>query len=341
MAGITTALIAGATALGGAAIASNSADRQSRAITQSSDAATQVAREQYQQSRQDMLPWITTGTDALAEIRRRLGLPASSPSPMNPTGSGMGGSGAGGQFGVGGGSQSGGNQPGVVQQLFNTATQGGMNPGVNTLATQPFPGSDTAVLSSPAPSPAAELTPKGTNALAPQAMVMDPGNPLIAGGPNVNTGAPLVNGGPNVMTMTGTGQPTGQPTTTIPDFGSFYASPGYQFRMDEGNRQINANRAARGMLGSGDTLRELTRYGQGVASEEWGNQLNQLFNLAGLGQTSTASSGAQGMNYANMAGNNALLAGQARASAYGTQANAWGGALGQLGGGLFNYFGAK
>jgi len=51
----------------------------------------------------------------------------------------------------------------------------------------------------------------------------------------------------------------------------FEKDPGYQFRMDEGNRGISATQAARGGLLSGAAAKEAARYNQGFASNEYGN----------------------------------------------------------------------
>jgi len=53
---------------------------------------------------------------------------------------------------------------------------------------------------------------------------------------------------------------------------------GYQFDLDQGNQAINRSAAAKGMLGSGNVLAELLKYGQGMASKEYGNQLAALTN---------------------------------------------------------------
>jgi len=115
-------------------------------------------------------------------------------------------------------------------------------------------------------------------------------------------------------------------------YGGFYASPGYQFRFDEGQRGINANRAASGSLQSGDAMRALTRYGQDYASNEFNTQLNQLFSVAGLGQTATGQGNALAGQYGAQVGQNNQNASNALQSSYGTQANAWGNALGNIGG---------
>jgi hypothetical protein len=47
--------------------------------------------------------------------------------------------------------------------------------------------------------------------------------------------------------------------------------PGYQFRLAEGNKALQAQAAAKGILQSGGTLKALTRYGQDAASQEYAN----------------------------------------------------------------------
>lgn len=54
---------------------------------------------------------------------------------------------------------------------------------------------------------------------------------------------------------------------------------GYQFDLDQGNQAINRSAAAKGQLNSGGVLAELAKYGQGMASQEYGNQTNRLADL--------------------------------------------------------------
>ena len=65
-----------------------------------------------------------------------------------------------------------------------------------------------------------------------------------------------------------------------------YKDPGYQFRLSEGEKAIERSAAARGMLQSGRTLKELERYGQGVASQEFENAYSRAFgeNIVGYGR---------------------------------------------------------
>ena len=95
---------------------------------------------------------------------------------------------------------------------------------------------------------------------------------------------------------------------------SFEESPGYQFAFNEGARAIDQGASARGMLNSGARLRELTRFGQGVANQEYGTYMNRLASLAGIGQNATGTTASLGANAAGAAGNATMAGGQAQAA---------------------------
>lgn len=114
----------------------------------------------------------------------------------------------------------------------------------------------------------------------------------------------------------------------------FQADPGYEFRMAEGQKALERSAAARGGLNSGRTMKELTRYSQGVASDEYQNaynrynadrdrRFNRLASLAGIGQTANAQVSQAGQNYANQAGAAAMGGANAQAAGMVGQANAW------------------
>jgi hypothetical protein len=124
------------------------------------------------------------------------------------------------------------------------------------------------------------------------------------------------------------------------DMEQFQQDPGYAFRMKEGLRALENTAAARGGLLSGNAMRGLTRYGQGLASEEFGNafnryqseraaRLNPLQSLAGMGQTNAANIANQAGQFGQAMGANIIGAGNARASGYMGTANAISNALGQ------------
>lgn len=120
----------------------------------------------------------------------------------------------------------------------------------------------------------------------------------------------------------------------------FEADPGYQFRMDEGMRGVEGGAAARGGLLSGATLKAIQKYGQGLASQEYGNsynrftndQTNQYNRLAGIvnsGQGATNQVGNATLNFGNQAAGNTIGAGNAAASGIMGGANAIAGGINQ------------
>lgn len=99
-------------------------------------------------------------------------------------------------------------------------------------------------------------------------------------------------------------------------YGGFFASPGYQFRLDEGLKAIDRGAASRGILGSGATIKAEQRYGEGLAASEYDAYTSRLAQLAGLGQSATAGTAAAGANASNNISNALIASGNARASSY-------------------------
>lgn len=103
--------------------------------------------------------------------------------------------------------------------------------------------------------------------------------------------------------------------------------PGYGFRLSEGLKALERSAAARGGLLSGGTGKALTRYGQEMGSQEFGNaynralteynalrqregeQYNRLAGLAGVGGTTAQQLTSAGQQYGSQAGN--ILTGMA------------------------------
>lgn len=132
----------------------------------------------------------------------------------------------------------------------------------------------------------------------------------------------------------------------------FQTDPGYQFRLGEGQKQIESSAAARGGLLSGAAAKALTKYNQNFASNEFqnaynrfntnqGNTFNRLASLAGVGQTATNQLQQAGQNFANNAGQAAIYGGTQRASGYAGQANALASGLGGLASAFNNYGGGS
>ena len=53
----------------------------------------------------------------------------------------------------------------------------------------------------------------------------------------------------------------------------------YKFAFQQGNEAVNRNLAARGLLKSGNRLTELTKFGQGLASQQYGAEFDRMSNL--------------------------------------------------------------
>lgn len=141
----------------------------------------------------------------------------------------------------------------------------------------------------------------------------------------------------------------GQAASNDGDFGSlmknftnedFEKDPGYQFRMDEGMKGVEGGAAARGGLLSGAALKAIQKYGQGFASNEFGNaysrytndQTNNYNRLAGLVNSGQGATNQMSNTAGQFAQNNANAMGaygNAQAAGYMGQANALNQGIGQ------------
>ena len=121
--------------------------------------------------------------------------------------------------------------------------------------------------------------------------------------------------------------------------------PGYQFAFNQGTQALDRSASSRGLLLSGGQLKDLTTFGQGMASQQFGNYVNQLQALGSLGESAAAMTGnaavtsGQGIAGSQLASGNALAqgilgAGQAGAAGLVGASNA---ASGAIQGGVSNY----
>jgi hypothetical protein len=126
------------------------------------------------------------------------------------------------------------------------------------------------------------------------------------------------------------------------DHSQMASDPGFQFRMQEGQKALERSAAARGGLNSGGFMKGLARYSQGVASDEFGNRFNRLAGIAGMGQGSAQNLGALGGqhvgqmnqlggNYANSMSSLFGAVGNARSAGEMGVSNALGGAIRSVG----------
>lgn len=156
--------------------------------------------------------------------------------------------------------------------------------------------------------------------------------------------APFIQAGQGAVGQLAAGtQPGGQfsGSFTPQDFLS-NEDPAYGFMQQQGQQAVERSGAAQGLDLSGGTLKGLTQYSQGLASNEYQNaynrymssrnqNYNELSTLAGQGQASASGAAASGTNLLGQMGNTA--SGGANAGAAGTvgSANAFSGALGSMG----------
>lgn len=91
--------------------------------------------------------------------------------------------------------------------------------------------------------------------------------------------------------------------------------PGYGFRLGEGLKALERSAAARGGLMSGATGKALQRYGQDLASQEYGAAYNRLANLANVGPQAAGVMSNLGQNYASNVGNIGMQQGETAANA--------------------------
>jgi len=65
------------------------------------------------------------------------------------------------------------------------------------------------------------------------------------------------------------------PSFKAPTGDDLLKDPGYQFRLDEGSKALQASRAAQGVLNGGGTLKDVLDWGQKAASQEYGNMFDR------------------------------------------------------------------
>lgn len=133
---------------------------------------------------------------------------------------------------------------------------------------------------------------------------------------------------------------TQAPMTQQQAFAAFRNTPGYQFGLDEGQKQLQSSASASGGLFSGKAGKALLQYGQNYADQQgYTPYMNRLAGLFGGAQTAGGQIGSAGQNFANQAGANMQNAANSRASGLlgQSQAKAWG--LNQAGGFLNDAYG--
>lgn len=102
----------------------------------------------------------------------------------------------------------------------------------------------------------------------------------------------------------------------------FQASPGYQFRLQEGSNALDRSAASRGMSLSGAQTRAVQDYGQNIASNEFGNYTNALSGLSGAGESGIQSMTAANAGIFNGGNQDQFQGNMSQAASYQASANA-------------------
>lgn len=121
----------------------------------------------------------------------------------------------------------------------------------------------------------------------------------------------------------------------------FQASPAYKFNLEQGQMAIDKAAAARGKFYAPATLQDVSKFSQGLASNEFQNSYNnynnnmkniwdRLYSLSGQGQNAAANLGGFGTTVAGQIGQNQIGAGNAAAAGQVGQGNAVSQGLGSI-----------
>lgn len=311
MSAVATAIVGGAVV--GGLLSNQAANTAAAGARDAANSANAISDAQFQQTRTDMAPWRNAGSSAIGQLSYLLGLPGYG----SPTASPVRGALATGSAPEGR----------VPRQQLSTI---GMRTSPKTLGVEGW-------------TPKGQGGPEGGIAL--QRSMDDQGDPM---GGNVGGGG----GGnfdynPTTGEWTPTASTGGTYNTQMGDFGSlsrdfgmadFQADPGYDFRMKEGQKALERSAAAGGRFLGGGTLKALTRYGQDMGSQEYGNafnrfqtnrntRFNQLAAVAGIGQTANGQLAQLGSLNATTQGNNLMGAATVGGNAAMAGAAGWNTAL--------------
>lgn len=274
--------------IAGGVLGSRTAQNAGNAQVQSGRDAINAQIAMFNQSRADTLPWQTTGQGALNMLAQMYGLPTMA---------------VGGGAGTGGIAVTGG-------EASQTGGRGGhniLNPGGFLEALRGRNGSGAQI---------SALIHGPLGGAAP-----DPFLDSIVGGSGT---APMRF---NLAGAGGAGTQQVAPGTGVADFSQFYRTPDYLVARDEGIQALDRGAAARGGMYSGGHDADRMRFASNLGSQAFGNFQNNLFRLAGLGGQANSQLNSLGQNVASNVGNVFTNMGNARASSFLNQGQAWNNAL--------------
>lgn len=112
---------------------------------------------------------------------------------------------------------------------------------------------------------------------------------------------------------------------------AFRDAPGYQFAFNQGQNAVQTSAAAGGRLFSGGTLKALTKFGQGIADQSFGQWFDRVGGFTAAGTNARGAGAGIAMDRGRTLADLARGGGEARASSYAGVADAGIGTLQNLG----------
>jgi hypothetical protein len=125
------------------------------------------------------------------------------------------------------------------------------------------------------------------------------------------------------------------------NYQDYMNTPGYQFQLQQGQQALDRSLGSRGVgVGTGE-MQAQQQYGQGLASQYYQqafgnfqtsqtNRFNQLASVAGMGENAAAGVGNNGLQTANISGQNSMNAAGGQIAASNSQANNLTGSINSL-----------
>lgn len=320
--------------LAGSAMSSSAASKAGKQQADAANRASDMQKEMYDQTREDLAPYRAMGGDASNILRQIFGLGGGAPAAgYAPASGAQNPLAAGGQMMGGTGPQL---PPGwhVGTSMVDRGESGA--PYEQTILADEN-GQIRAVLDGSRDPQRAALDWAVQNGFAAPGQPGQPMAPMAGGGasaPGANMGYLQQFGIPGL---------TFQPTQA-----QLEATPGYQFDLSQGLRGIENSAAAKGLGMSGAALKGAARYAtgladktlltqQGIFQQNLGNVLNPLMTMYGSGQSAANQTGALGSQYSQGISGSLMGAGNAAASGAVGSANALAGGLTGLGNNAMNY----
>lgn len=114
----------------------------------------------------------------------------------------------------------------------------------------------------------------------------------------------------------------GAPGTGI-NWDAYMNTPDYQWAQSQGMRALDMSAASKHLLNSGGMVREAQNFGQGLAGQQFGNTVQRLMAMMGMGVNANASITGAGNVASTNAGNTYNAMGATAAGGITGQANPW------------------